>query len=116
MKDVTYVPSCSLGGKLSQPGLDYEYWQPNSTTPTMNIRIVTLQLYVNTKCTIVQLLFIDHIPQLIKKIFFDNNFMFVSIDITEYLKVEYGLWFNNKNVVARCSYICYGGTLGLKML
>ncbi|GMP87425.1 hypothetical protein CsSME_00039807 [Camellia sinensis var. sinensis] len=75
-------------------GLDCE-WKPN-TISSMNYRTATLRLCIGTRRRIIQLCYIDYIPQSIKfKSFLsDSNFTFVGVEVGDdvsKLRNEYGL-------------------------
>ncbi|KAK9692153.1 hypothetical protein RND81_09G244200 [Saponaria officinalis] len=74
-------------------GLDME-WRPNVTS-TMNNKTSTLQLCINNKCLIVQLFYLDYIPQSLKDFLGRPNFIFVGVQVgedAEKLFDEYGLF------------------------
>lgn len=73
-------------------GLDCE-WKPN-TISSMSNRTATLQLCIDTKCLIVQMFYLDYIPQSLKGFLSDPNFTFVGVEVgDDALKLlrEYGL-------------------------
>ncbi|KAF5741512.1 putative Polynucleotidyl transferase [Tripterygium wilfordii] len=68
-------------------------WRPN-TTILMNNKTATLQLCIDTKCLIIQLFYLDRIPQSLKSFLTDPNFTFVGVEVArdvEKLRLEYGL-------------------------
>lgn len=75
-------------------------WTENLSKIGLRIKNKTaiLQLCVNTKCLILQLLFIDYIPQSVKHFLSNPNLSFVGVevqrDVTK-LRNEYGLQFTN---------------------
>lgn len=73
-------------------GLDCE-WRPN-TSPTMNDRTATQQLCVDGKCLILQLFYMDSIPQSLKDFISDPNVTVVGVEVQRVvakLLDEYGL-------------------------
>ncbi|XP_042497643.1 Werner Syndrome-like exonuclease, partial [Macadamia integrifolia] len=73
-------------------GLDCE-WKANKSKE-MNNKPATLQLCVNNKCIILQLFYMDYIPQSSKDFLNDPTFTFVGVDIdedVEKLRNGYGL-------------------------
>lgn len=84
---------CSTyNGKRIIVGLDYE-WKPNYSRFTTS-KTATLQLCVDTKCLILQLIYMDCIPQSIKSFLKDSNFTFVGVEVGDdvlKLRNDYGL-------------------------
>ncbi|KAJ9681732.1 hypothetical protein PVL29_017894 [Vitis rotundifolia] len=79
-------------GKPIVVGLDIE-WRPNRI-PSMSNKSATLQLCINNKCLILQLFYMDEIPQSLKGFLLDSNFTFVGVEVggdIDKLKNEYGL-------------------------
>ncbi|KAL1549536.1 Werner Syndrome-like exonuclease [Salvia divinorum] len=80
------------GGSSAVVGLDVE-WRPHHI-PYRSNKSATLQLCINNKCLIMQLFYMDQIPQSIKEFLLNPNFTFVGVevedDITK-LRNEYGL-------------------------
>ncbi|KAK9281625.1 hypothetical protein L1049_004528 [Liquidambar formosana] len=73
-------------------GLDCE-WRPHPIRDMSN-KTATLQLCVDTKCLILQLFYMDYIPQSIKSFLSDPNFAFVGVEVQKdasKLMDEYGL-------------------------
>ncbi|XP_059652276.1 3'-5' exonuclease-like [Cornus florida] len=73
-------------------GLDIE-WRPHPIR-SMSNKSATLQLCIDDKCLIVQLFYVDEIPQSLKSFMADSNFTFVGIEVGDdiaKLKNEYGL-------------------------
>lgn len=73
-------------------GLDCE-WRPTFSSILKN-KTATLQLCIDTKCLIVQMFYLDYIPQSLKSLFSDTNFSFVGAEVQDdALKLfdEYGL-------------------------
>ncbi|CAL5378548.1 unnamed protein product [Camellia sinensis] len=73
-------------------GLDIE-WRPHPIRSMRN-KSATLQLCVDSKCLIIQLFYVDEIPQSLKTFLSDTNFTFVGIEVSDdaaKLKNEYGL-------------------------
>ncbi|CAL1354366.1 unnamed protein product [Linum trigynum] len=86
-----WVHSIPAGRKLIV-GLDCE-WRPN-TTPFMNNKTALLQLCVGTKCLILQLFYLDYIPQSLKDFLRDPNHTFVGVEVERdvaKLGADYGL-------------------------
>ncbi|CAI0380091.1 unnamed protein product [Linum tenue] len=86
-----WVQSIPAGRKLIV-GLDCE-WRPN-TTPLMNNKTALLQLCVGTKCLILQLFYLDYIPQSLKDFLRDPNHTFVGVEVERdvaKLGADYGL-------------------------
>ncbi|WMV12140.1 hypothetical protein MTR67_005525 [Solanum verrucosum] len=79
-------------GKQTVVGLDNE-WKPNFS-PYTNNKSATLQLCIDNTCLIVQLFYLDEIPQTLKKFLANPNFTFVGVEVGEdilKLKNDYGL-------------------------
>ncbi|KAH0766759.1 Werner Syndrome-like exonuclease [Solanum tuberosum] len=79
-------------GKQTVVGLDNE-WKPNFS-PYTNNKSATLQLCIDNTCLIVQLFYLDEIPQTLKKFLANPNFTFVGVEVGEdilKLKNQYGL-------------------------
>ncbi|KAL3538290.1 hypothetical protein ACH5RR_001656 [Cinchona calisaya] len=73
-------------------GLDIE-WRPHQIS-SMSNKSATLQLCINDKCLILQLFYMDDIPQSLKDFLADPNFTYVGIEVADdvaKLKNEYGL-------------------------
>ncbi|XP_076918916.1 3'-5' exonuclease-like [Bidens hawaiensis] len=73
-------------------GLDVE-WRPHPIR-SMSNKSATLQLCVDTKCIILQLFYIDEIPETLKTFLLNPTFTFVGIEVQDdilKLKNEYGL-------------------------
>lgn len=73
-------------------GLDVE-WRPHPIR-TMKNKSATLQLCIDTKCLILQLFYMDAIPNLLKDFLKNPSFTFVGIEVgddVEKLRDEYGL-------------------------
>ncbi|KAL1545980.1 Werner Syndrome-like exonuclease [Salvia divinorum] len=80
------------GGSPVVVGLDVE-WRPHHISYMSN-KSATLQLCINDKCLIMQLFYMDQIPQSIKDFLLSPNFTFVGIEVEDdvkKLKNEYGL-------------------------
>ncbi|KAK3034049.1 hypothetical protein RJ639_034274 [Escallonia herrerae] len=78
--------------KPTAVGLDVE-WRPHPIR-TMSNKSATLQLCIDDKCLILQLFYMDDIPQSLKRFLMDPNFTFVGIEVGDdiaKLKNEYGL-------------------------
>ncbi|XP_004231298.1 3'-5' exonuclease-like [Solanum lycopersicum] len=79
-------------GRQKVVGLDSE-WKP-----TFSNKSATLQLCIANTCLIVQLFYLDEIPQSLKKFLANPNFVFVGVEVAEdilKLKNEYGLVCNS---------------------
>ncbi|XP_030459725.1 3'-5' exonuclease-like [Syzygium oleosum] len=79
-------------GSPTVVGLDIE-WRPN-VIRSMSNKTATLQLCIDKRCLIVQLFYIDYVPELLKDFVRDPNFTFVGVEVdgdVDKLKVEYGL-------------------------
>ncbi|KAK7281969.1 hypothetical protein RIF29_10393 [Crotalaria pallida] len=79
-------------GKATVVGLDVE-WRPHVVSYMSN-KSATLQLCINDKCLIVQLFYIDYLPQSLKSFLKDSSFTFVGIEVADdiaKLRNEYGL-------------------------
>ncbi|KAK1354357.1 3'-5' exonuclease domain-containing protein [Heracleum sosnowskyi] len=79
-------------GKSSVVGLDCE-WRPHIIR-SMSNKTATLQLCIDTKCLIVQMFYLDYIPQSLKDFFTDPKFTFVGVEVQDdalKLQDEYGL-------------------------
>lgn len=73
-------------------GLDVE-WRPHMISGMSN-KSATLQLCIDTKCLILQLFYMDVIPQSLKNFLMNRKFIFVGVEVemdVEKLKNEYGL-------------------------
>ncbi|XP_027769947.1 Werner syndrome ATP-dependent helicase homolog [Solanum pennellii] len=83
-------------GRQTVVGLDNE-WKPTFSPYTSN-KSATLQLCIDSSCLIVQLFYLDEIPQILKKFLANPNFVFVGVEVAEdilKLKNEYGLVCNS---------------------
>ncbi|XVF72771.1 hypothetical protein PTKIN_Ptkin12aG0147500 [Pterospermum kingtungense] len=81
-----------FNGKKVIAGLNCK-WKSHPTS-SMSSRIATLQLCVDTKCLVIQLLYISDMPQSIKCFLSDSDVIFVGIELDETLfklQNEYGL-------------------------
>ncbi|KAH0766760.1 hypothetical protein KY285_002631 [Solanum tuberosum] len=79
-------------GRQTVVGLDNE-WKPTFSSYTSN-KSATLQLCIDNTCLIVQLFYLDEIPQTLKNFLANPNFTFVGVEVGEdilKLKNEYGL-------------------------
>ncbi|KAG8389582.1 hypothetical protein BUALT_Bualt02G0244100 [Buddleja alternifolia] len=88
---VAEVLSSSNGQRIIV-GLDCE-WKPNTSTYDNN-KTATLQLCEDTKCLIVQLFYIDYVPQSLKSFLSNPNVTFVGVEVQDdvlKLRSEYGL-------------------------
>ena len=77
-------------------GLDCE-WKPNTFYGDDN-KAATLQLCVGTKCLIIQLFYLDYVPQSLKSFFANPNATFVGVEVGDdvsKLTREYGLTCSN---------------------
>lgn len=75
-------------GNATIVGLDIE-WRPNN----LSNKTATLQLCINNKCLIVQLFYLDQIPESLKNLLSDPSFTFVGVEVgsdVEKLNHEYG--------------------------
>lgn len=97
-------------------------WKPHPI-PSLSGKIATLQLCVDTKCLILQLLYMDCIPLSIKNFLSDPNVVFVGIEVEEImskLKNEYGLCIKKKIDVRTLAKLHFPisclGKPGLKVL
>lgn len=73
-------------------GLDVE-WRPHPIQ-SMSNKSATLQLCIDDKCLILQLFYMDEIPDSLKNFLLDPKFTFVGIEVADdilKLKNEYGL-------------------------
>ncbi|WMV27205.1 hypothetical protein MTR67_020590 [Solanum verrucosum] len=73
-------------------GLDIE-WRPHEIS-WMSNKSATLQLCIDEKCLILQLFYVDEIPESLKDFLNGTNFTFVGIEVgddVKKLKNEYGL-------------------------
>ncbi|KAL8064706.1 hypothetical protein ABFX02_01G108600 [Erythranthe guttata] len=80
------------GRRPTAVGLDVE-WLPHPIRHMSN-KSATLQLCIDKKCLILQLFYMDEIPQSIKSFLLNPNFTFVGIEVEDdvtKLKNEYGL-------------------------
>ncbi|KAK7350664.1 hypothetical protein VNO77_09522 [Canavalia gladiata] len=105
-------------GKRTVVGLDTEWMRDQNN----KMKVAILQLCVEDKCLILQLSFMDNIPQSLRTFLFDSNFEFVGVGILldiKKLKNEYDLECNNGTDVATVARTqCPGrfSSLGLKYL
>ncbi|CAN4108923.1 unnamed protein product [Withania somnifera] len=79
-------------GKQTVVGLDNE-WRPTFSRYTSN-KSATLQLCIDKMCLIVQLFYLDEIPQTLKKMLANPNFIYVGVEVADdisKLRNEYGL-------------------------
>ncbi|KAK6121073.1 hypothetical protein DH2020_045166 [Rehmannia glutinosa] len=79
-------------GSPAVVGLDVE-WRPHPVQ-SMSNKSATLQLCIDNKCLILQLFYMDQIPDSIKGFLMNPNFTFVGIEVGDdvlKLKNEYGL-------------------------
>ncbi|XP_073132615.1 3'-5' exonuclease-like [Henckelia pumila] len=79
-------------GRPTVVGLDVE-WRPHPVQ-SMSNKSATLQLCIDGKCLILQLFYMDEIPESLKNFLMDPNFTFVGIEVGDdisKLKNEYGL-------------------------
>ncbi|KAJ7945785.1 Werner Syndrome-like exonuclease [Quillaja saponaria] len=86
--------STDYAGKRTVVGLDRE-WMPHKTQPLM--KAAMLQLCIDNKCLIVQLVYMNDFPQSLKNFLMDSNFIFVGVEVAldiAKLKQEYGLEVN----------------------
>lgn len=82
----------SYHGKTSVVGLDCE-WRPHIIR-SMSNKTATLQICIDTNCLIVQMFYLDYIPQSLKDFFTDPKFTFVGVEVQDdalKLQEEYGL-------------------------
>ncbi|PIA43053.1 hypothetical protein AQUCO_02000478v1 [Aquilegia coerulea] len=73
-------------------GLDIE-WRPHQISYMSN-KTATLQLCIDNKCLILQMFYMDWIPQVLKDFLGDSRFKFVGIEVADDVKKlqnEYGL-------------------------
>ncbi|KAF8018312.1 hypothetical protein BT93_H3261 [Corymbia citriodora subsp. variegata] len=73
-------------------GLDIE-WRPH-VIRSMSNKTATLQLCIDKRCLIVQLFYIDYVPELLKDFVRNPNLTFVGVEVdgdVDKLRVEYGL-------------------------
>ncbi|TMW81207.1 hypothetical protein EJD97_011156 [Solanum chilense] len=83
-------------GRQTVVGLDSE-WKPTLSPYTSN-KPATLQLCIDNTCLIVQLFYLDEIPQTLNKFLANPNFVFVGVEVAVdilKLKNEYGLVCNS---------------------
>lgn len=79
-------------GKTSVVGLDCE-WRPHIIR-SMSNKTARLQLCIDKKCLIVQMFYLDYIPQSLKDFFTEPKFTFVGVQVQDdalKLQDEYGL-------------------------
>ncbi|KAF5464558.1 hypothetical protein F2P56_014629 [Juglans regia] len=70
------------GGKAVAVGLGVHEWRPHPIC-WMSNKSATLQLCIDQKCLIIQLFYLDYIPQSIKSFLMNSNFTFVGIRVAE---------------------------------
>ncbi|KAK4782418.1 hypothetical protein SAY86_016520 [Trapa natans] len=77
---VTWVRRISsmYAGKPMVVGLDVE-WKPHELS-WMSNKSATLQLCIDEECLIIQLFYVDRIPDELKNFLMDANFIFVGIE------------------------------------
>ncbi|KMT13649.1 hypothetical protein BVRB_4g080350 [Beta vulgaris subsp. vulgaris] len=86
------LPRYVANGKSTVVGLDIE-WRPNVVS-TMSNKTTTLQLCIDNKCLIVQLFYLDYLPQSLRDFMGWPRFTFVGVKVDEdvaKLRYEYGL-------------------------
>ena len=86
------MSSSSNGPTPNVVGLDIE-WRPHPIR-SMSNTTATLQLCLNTKCLIIQLFYVDYIPQSLKDFLSNPDFVFVGVEVADdvtKLRTEYGL-------------------------
>ncbi|XP_028765123.1 Werner Syndrome-like exonuclease [Neltuma alba] len=101
-------------------GLDVE-WKP---TDAINVKPATLQLCINDKCLILQLLHMEEFPTSLKRFFMDSKFTFVGVEIEKDISKiteKYGLEFRNREdirelAMSRNKYGITGDKTSLKDL
>ncbi|KAL9248238.1 hypothetical protein vseg_021582 [Gypsophila vaccaria] len=92
---VDNITNMYSGVSLLKPqvvGLDIE-WRPHPVRSLSNTT-ATLQLCIDTHCLIVQLFYVDYIPNSLKNFLSSLEFTFVGVEVAddaEKLKKEYGL-------------------------
>lgn len=93
------------GGRDMIVGLDCE-WRPTFISGTSNTT-ATLQLCIGTKCLILQLFYMDYIPQSFKDFLLDPSVTFVGVEVDgDVLKLsnEYGLRCKNTSDIRDLAY------------
>lgn len=102
-------------------GLDCE-WKP-TFSPILKNKTSTLQLCIDTKCLIVQMFYLDCIPQSLRAFFSDTNFTFVGVEVQDdalKLSNEYGLSVSKTSDIQALAMtrwpICFMRKPGLKEL
>ncbi|XP_042499123.1 Werner Syndrome-like exonuclease [Macadamia integrifolia] len=93
---VSDIRSRDNGDRRVIVGLDCE-WRPHPIRYMSNTT-ATLQLCINDKCLILQLFYMDYIPQSIKDFLNDPTFTFVGVEVADdaaKLRNEYGLTCNS---------------------
>ncbi|KAL2941640.1 Werner Syndrome-like exonuclease [Bienertia sinuspersici] len=115
------LPHYANTGKSTVVGLDIE-WRPHIIS-SMSNKSATLQLCIGTKCLIVQLFYLDYLPQSLKDFMGWPNFTFVGVEVADdvaKLRDEYGLvCANSKDIQAHalgCWPNRWWGRPGLKVL
>lgn len=77
-------------------GLDIE-WRPTFQKKSYH-KVALIQICVKEKCIIIQLFYIDKLPELLRTFFLDQKFLFsgncIKGDVRR-LKIDYGLEFND---------------------
>ncbi|XP_010674792.2 3'-5' exonuclease-like [Beta vulgaris subsp. vulgaris] len=86
------LPRYIADDKSTVVGLDIE-WRPHEIS-SMSNKSATLQLCIDNKCLIVQLFYLDYLPQSLKNFMGWPKFTFVGVEVDDdvaKLKDEYGL-------------------------
>ncbi|CAH9087550.1 unnamed protein product [Cuscuta europaea] len=89
---VTMIRSKHAGESTVVVGLDNE-WLPHPVRYMSN-KSATLQLCVDEDCLILQLFYVDEIPEELKRFLSDSTFVFVGVEVADdvgKLREEYGL-------------------------
>ncbi|KAK9051155.1 hypothetical protein SSX86_027781 [Deinandra increscens subsp. villosa] len=89
---VNEILSAHANDTMVVVGLDVE-WRPHHIR-SMSNKSATLQLCIDSKCLILQLFYMDEIPESLKRFLLNPKFTFVGIEVEDdvsKLKNEYGL-------------------------
>ncbi|KAK9692152.1 hypothetical protein RND81_09G244100 [Saponaria officinalis] len=92
INEITNKYSSTTPAKPQVVGLDIE-WRPHPIRSLSNTT-ATLQLCIDTDCLIIQLFYVDYIPQSLKDFLSSSEFTFVGVEVADdaaKLKSEYGL-------------------------
>ncbi|GAB2218658.1 hypothetical protein Drorol1_Dr00001884 [Drosera rotundifolia] len=98
---VTYVGESIETTITDKAAVIDQWWKPTYNPWTSN-KAATLHLCIDAKCIIVQLFYVDYIPQTLKSFCSNPNFIFVGVEVQDdvaKLRQKYGLFYaRNKDI------------------